>query len=803
LLLNLDKLLGSRNFPDAPAETTRRVTLRGKRDGEEAAVSAPPEWSDEAVKIVAEKYFAPGEDSVGQMVRRVTGAIREFAVASGRLTGPEANVLANDVEALVLSQAAAFNSPVWFNVGRRERPQSSACFILGLEDDMQSIAQVGVTEAMLYKQGSGSGVSYSPLRPAGAPLSGGGKASGPVSFMRGHDAMAGAVKSGGQARRAAKMAVLDLSHADAEEFIRCKWEAERRAHALVDAGFDPHFDHGGGAYDSVHFQNANHSLRVTDEQMSLALEVPDHRYVRLLRLAAEAAHFCGDPGLQFDGPIQREHVVPSSGRINASNPCSEFLFLDDSACNLASLNLMAFRGADGVFQHEAFARACQVMLVAMELLVDMSGYPTAEIAENSRRFRPLGLGYANLGGLLVSLGLAYDSDAGRSLAGAATALMSASAWYTSAQMAKEWGSFPGLEDGRNHEALGEHSLLLLSRAEKLRGPLSREAHEAAVAAHEGVLAYGARNAQTTLLAPTGTIAFMMDCETTGVEPPVRQAEKDFVGGGSAQVGTSGSKCERLGIERLGIADPSQRPDVFCTAIGEGALRPEAHVLMVASVQRFLDGGVSKTVNMPQSSTPEHVLAVFELAWRTGCKSIAVYRDGSKRSQPLNAGTRSVTVGDGRRRLPETRPGVNHKFVVGGVEGYLNVGLYPDTLSPGEMFIRLSKAGSTVSGWADAMSMMMSIALQRGAPLEELLDKLQGTTFEPNGVTQSSDEELRFASSVPDYVARWMRKRFLSDAPAAEPQPDGHVCGNCGSGNVVRSGTCLTCRSCGTSQGGCG
>jgi ribonucleoside-diphosphate reductase alpha chain len=810
VLIPLATLLESPNFSEAaapPVEVRRRVTARRGGAALDLDVAAPPSWSDRAVSVVASKYFAPGEASVGQMVDRVLDAVRDFAVGSNRLSGAEAGVLVRDARALVMDQALAFNSPVWFNVGRVEKPQASACFINKVDDSMESILDWIRTEGTLFKQGSGSGVSLSALRPAGAPLSGGGSASGPVSFARAADAVAGSVKSGGRTRRAAKMVVLDAWHPDALEFVRCKAEAEKRARALAAAGFSAHFDDPDGAYASVGFQNANHSLRVSDEFMARAVCLPDSDEGRLLRAAAEAAWECGDPGLQFDGQIQREHTCPGSGRIAASNPCSEFFFLDETACNLASLNLAKFIGPDGP-DYRALSVASQLALVVMELLVDMAGYPTERIARMSAAYRPLGLGYSNLGGYLVALGLPYGGGAGRAEAARVTALVTAAAWYTSAGMAQRWGVFPGALDIKYPEedvaALANHVRELADRT--LRLPQSDRWEDLVASnmatARDAVLERGARNAQVTVLAPAGTISLMMDCETTGVEPMFApRVEKSFVGGGTADVGTRGSPCELLGLRCLGASDPSERPDVFAYAAGPSPLPPEAHVLMVAAVQGFLSGGVSKTVNMPASATAEDVAAVFELAWREKCKAVAVYRDGSKGSQPLTvAGAAAGRTESQRARLPETRGAFVHKFSVGGTEGYLTVGLYDDG-SPGEVFLNLAKAGSTVSGFADCMAMMMSIALQRGAPLEELVDKLRGVTFAPYGVTGDSDPSRRLASSVPDYVARWLRAKFLEGA-AETGAADGRACGNCGSGDVVQSGSCWLCVTCGDTTG-CG
>ena len=851
---------------------TARITgEHGDTIFEQQDVEVPASWSQQALNVVARHYLrgAQGtperETSVRQLVHRVVGTIAAWGQeAHVFASSADAEAFEDELTALVLLQRFAFNSPVWFNVGIEPHPQCSACFINSVKDTLESILELTKTEGLLFKYGSGTGTNLSPLRSSREPLAGGGWASGPVSFMRGYDAFAGAIKSGGKTRRAAKMAILDVSHPDIVEFIECKAAEERKAHALASLGYDASF--GGEAYASVFFQNANHSVRVPDAFMEAALQggswttqavrderpIATHRAVDLLRRAAEAAWTCGDPGLQFDTTINAWHTCPTTARINASNPCSEYMFLDDSACNLGSLNLLAFADRpedDGgidrrSFDVDGFRHAIELAIVAQELLVDRAGYPTAAISENSRRFRPLGLGYANLGALLLSWGLPYDSDAGRAVAAAITALLGGTAYAASAHIAATLGPFDGFAENR------EPMLAVIERHRAAAAALPPcDLKDAAHAAWEGAVTlgrtHGYRNAQTTVLAPTGTIAFMMDCDTTGVEPELALVKyKRLAGGGLMRLVNRAvpSALARLGYSPSDVAAivahiessdtiegaPALKDEhlpVFDCAFrapgGARAIAPLGHLRMMAAVQPFLSGAISKTVNVPNDTTADAVMDLFIDAWRLGLKSIAVYRDGCKRAQPLSLPTatsaNTPAAHPPRRRLPAERESLTHKFDVAGYEGYITVGKYPDG-TPGEIFIVMAKQGSTVGGLMDSVATAVSLALQYGVPLEVLVKKFVNTRFEPSGFT--GNPEIPIARSLMDYIFRWMALRFLdpsqlpSDEPQAHPSPprpastsasmlasllDAPPCAHCGS-LMLPAGACYECANCGETSG---
>ncbi len=860
----------------------------GKTVFEQKDVEIPKEWSQRATNVVASKYFRgplvaetvvhheqgeiKREASVRQLIDRVVGAIRDWGCKDGYFTGEEeAQVFADELTHLILFQKAAFNSPVWFNVGVEEKPQCSACFILSVQDTMDSILDWCRTEGMIFKGGSGSGVNLSALRSSREALSTGGLASGPVSFMRGADAIAGSIKSGGKTRRAAKMVILNADHPDIIEFIECKSKEEHKAYALGDAGYDLSLD--GEAWTSIQFQNANNSVRATDQFMEAATEdrewtlraVTNGRTLEttrardILRRIAEAAWQCGDPGMQFDTVINSWHTCPNSGRINASNPCSEYMHVDDSACNLASLNLGKFLDENGQFDMESFRQAIAVVITAQEIIVSNAGYPTERIAENADRYRALGLGFANLGALLMSLGLPYDSDAGRAYAGAVTALMTGHAYATSALLAARMGPFAEYE--RNREAmLGviEMHRQAVDRIDEALVP--EELLNAARDAWEGALrlgkAHGYRNAQASVLAPTGTIAFMMDCDTTGIEPDIALVSyKRLVGGGMIKMvnRTVPLALHRLGYSREQVDEivayvdqegliegaPHLKEEhlaVFDCALmpgkGTRCIGPMGHIRMMGAVQPFISGAISKTVNLPNDVGVEEVMDAFTEAWRQGLKAIAVYRDGSKRAQPVSTdkGGKSPPAKPVRRRLPDTRQSITHKFFIEGHEGYITVGSYEDG-SPGEIFITMAKEGSTISGMMDAFATSISLTLQYGVPLTDLVNKFSHMRFEPAGRTQN--REIPVAQSVVDYVFRWLGSVFLSDDEKAElgilseevrtrlaagygqqgqfvieangkngghnGQEDAPVCMNCG-WIMTRSGTCYRCENCGSTSG---
>jgi ribonucleoside-diphosphate reductase alpha chain len=747
---------------------------KGETVFEQTDVEIPASWSQLATNVVVSKYFRghvgtpERERSVKQLIGRVVGRITDWGIEGGYFESPQdAQAFSDELTYLLVNQKVAFNSPVWFNLGVADTPQqASACFINSVSDTMESIMDLAKTEAMLFKGGSGAGTNISSIRSSREQLAGGGVASGPVSFMRGFDAFAGVIKSGGKTRRAAKMVILDAGHPDVKEFIHCKADEEKKAWSLIDAGYDGGFNVPGGAYDSIFFQNANHSVRVTDSFMRSAEangswdtkavtsgEVVDTYKARdLLNEMAEAAHICGDPGIQYDSTINRWNPVKASGRINSSNPCSEYMFLDDTACNLASLNLMTFVDGEGEFQVDDFRRATAITILAQEIIVDPASYPTKAIERNSHLFRPLGLGYANLGALLMAEGKPYDSDEGRNLSAAITSLMCGEAYLTSAKIAEAMGPFARYRMNRKPflEVIGMHrDAAKAIPVEGVHEDIWAASSQAWDAALEEGKKHGYKNAQVTVLAPTGTIAFMMDCDTTGVEPDIALVKyKKLVGGGFLKIvnNTVPMALARLGYSQeemdaiLAYVDEHETIEgapglaeehlpVFDCAFraqnGERSIHWMGHVRMMGAVQPFLSGAISKTVNLPADATVENVMEAYTEGWKLGLKALAVYRDGSKRTQPLNSGKDAegnVTNLDEfrprRRKLEDERQATTHKFSIAGHEGYLTVGLYHDGV-PGEIFLKMAKEGSTISGLMDTIATMTSIALQYGVPLKAL------------------------------------------------------------------------------------
>src|SRR5438105_3209065 len=863
---------------------------------EQKDVEVPRSWSQLAINVVAQKYFrgSPGsperETSVRQIIDRVVDTIASWGREGGYFaTEEDAQNWAEELRFLLVTQQASFNSPVWFNIGIPGRSQqASACFINSVRDSMESILDLAKTEGMLFKFGSGTGTNLSVLRSSKEQLSGGGTASGPVSFMRGYDSFAGSIKSGGTTRRAAKMVILNGDHPDVLDFIRCKAEEEKKAWALIEAGYNVGFNVPGGAYDSVQFQNANHSVRLTDAFMSAVAEDKDwetHAIVggrtidtykarTLWREIAAAAWICGDPGLQFDTTIQDWNVVPSTGRINATNPCSEFVFLDDTACNLLSLNLMKFQTEAGTFDVERFRRAVDVCFTGQEILVSNASYPTPAIGKNSEALRPLGLGYANLGALLMSMGLAYDSDEGRRFAGAITSIMTGRAFAQSARMAQVKGPFS--EYAKNREPMLRVMEKHRAAAYQLTSsPESAEVVTAAQKTWDDAVAlgrtHGYRNAQATVLAPTGTIGLMMDCDTTGIEPDLALVKyKKLVGGGLLKIvnNTVPAALRKLGYDSGEVKEIVEFMDdndtiegaphladehlkVFDCAFkpvkGSRSIAPMGHVRMMAAVQPFISGSMSKTVNLPTEATVEEIEQTYMESWKLGLKCIAIYRDGCKRSQPLSTSLEKkkeeATEAEFRavrRKLPDERRPITHKFDVACEDGYLTVGLYEDG-QPGELFVTMAKEGSTISGLMDAFATQPSYALQFGVPLKFMVDKFTHMRFEPSGFTKN--KEIPIAKSIVDYIFRWMASHFLpaedaeeagvirrevtveaapaGPAPAPSPAPaelkviaakpangvqkiafintDAPACPDCGA-ITVRSGSCYKCLNCGATTG---
>jgi ribonucleoside-diphosphate reductase alpha chain len=967
------------------ADDTGRAVFR------QEGIEVPAAWSELATKIAVSKYFygdihrgtdprtGGRETSVRQLVGRVVRTITAWGERDGYFADAEsARAFHDDLTWLCVNQHGAFNSPVWFNVGlwpeygtgegrgqglwawdeasgsakraatQYERPQASACFIQSVDDTMEDIMRLAGSEALLFKYGSGTGSDLSTLRSTREKLSGGGRPSGPLSFLRVYDQVANVVKSGGKTRRAAKMNTLKDWHPDIEEFIEAKTKEERKAWALIEQGYDGSFN--GEAYASVMYQNENLSVRASDEFMRAA-EAGSEWWTRrvtdgqpcerkearaLLRKIAEGTWTCGDPGMQFDSTIHAWHTCKASGRQNSTNPCSEYLFLDNTACNLASLNLLKFVGADGRFDVARFQAAVRVFITAQDILVDNASYPVKEIAENSHMFRTLGLGYANLGGLLMSEGIAYDSERGRAVAGAITALMTGQAYEQSARMAGVLGAFEGYHNARAGvlrdpqgesnaesmlEVIGRHRAALDAVGDAGSfAPVLAAARESWTRAQELGARQGFRNAQVTVLAPTGTIGFLMDCDTTGIEPDIALVKyKTLAGGGHLKIvnrmvqpalerlGYAPAEVERvlahieryetvedvevdgvtvssgLRAEHLAVFDCAFRP-----RLGRRSLSYHAHLRMMAAAQPFLSGAISKTVNLPNEATVEEIMSTYLEAWRLGLKAVAIYRDGSKRSAPLSTsreagGTRAIrdieallndrremeeriagleselvklreTAGKPvRRRMPDTRVAINHKFEIAGHKGYLTVGIF-DNEQPGEIFIQMSKEGSTIGGLMDTVATLTSLALQYGVPLESLVKKFAYQHFEPSGFTSNPD--IRNARSITDYVFRWLGCQFIpgykeatspnhhqSDLPIAEleemdrravnrpveelrrdadaavmPSLNGAAthadrvkeaignmfmdtpCSNCGSSKVIRAGACGVCTDCGTSQG---
>ncbi|MHB8512940.1 MAG: vitamin B12-dependent ribonucleotide reductase [Actinomycetota bacterium] len=881
----------------------RDALIPNYKDGgyafEQRDVEFPMTWSGNATNIVAQKYFRgpmgspQREHSVKQLIDRVAETITGWGWKDGYFaTEADRDTFVLELKHLLVHQKVSFNSPVWFNVGNETHPQCSACFILAVEDTMSSILNWYVEEGTIFKGGSGSGINLSTIRSSKERLSAGGEASGPVSFMRGADASAGTIKSGGKTRRAAKMVVLNIDHPDVEDFIWCKAQEEKKARALADAGFD--MDLNGRDSHSIQYQNANNSVRVTDEFMQTYLNdgtwqlraVQDGQPVdeiearALMRSIAKAAWECADPGMQYDTIINDWHTCPASGRINASNPCSEYMHLDNSACNLASLNLMKFVDDDLNFDIQAFRHAIDIVFLAQEIIVGNSSYPTERIGRNANDYRELGLGYANLGALLMSRGLAYDSDAGRAWAASITALMTGWAYRVSAQVAERMGPYAGYTPNRDAHlrVIRKHRAAVDDIDPELvpEGLLqaAKGAWDDAVGLGEK---HGFRNSQATVIAPTGTIGLMMDCDTTGIEPDLALVKnKKLVGGGTMRIvnQTVPRALARLGHTPQEVDEitafihenntvegaPYLRAEhysVFDCAMGDRAIHYMGHVNMMAAVQPFISGAISKTVNMPESATVDEVENLFVEGWRLGLKALAIYRDNCKVAQPLSADKKTTepvaTAGPEskpeRKRLPKSRPSRTISFRVGDAEGYMTAGLYPDD-GIGELFLKVSKQGSTLSGVMDSLAIAISIGLQYGVPLEAYVRKFMNMRFEPSGMTD--DSEIRFANSIVDYIFRKLAMEFLDDEvrgdlgirsiqerteevraklaisePSIEPQAapveipleqkdlpaddsesknrhavryaDAPYCYNCG--NKMRpSGSCFVCESCGSTSG---
>ena len=890
---------GSDPFDEIEWES--RVALIGNEQGkvvfEQRDVEIPSFWSQQATNIVVSKYFRgqmgspTRERSVKQLIGRVVDTLTTWARTQRYFASEDdLQAFSDDLKHLLVFQKAAFNSPVWFNCGFEEAPQCSACFINSVEDTMDSILTLARTEGMLFKFGSGTGTNLSSIRSSRELLAGGGTASGPVSFMKGYDAFAGVIKSGGKTRRAAKMVVLNVDHPDILDFITCKVDEERKAWALIDAGYDGSFT--GTAYSSVFFQNSNNSVRVSDDFMRAVLDdgewqtraVTDDRVMDtlkardLMRQIAEGTRVCGDPGMQFDTTINDWHTCPNTDRIRASNPCSEYMFLDDSACNLSSLNLMKFLNDNegGGFDAAAFAACVRTMITAQEIMVDNASYPTEAIERNSHAYRPLGLGYANLGALLMSLGIPYDSDEGRDWAGALTALMTGEAYAQSARIARDHGG-PFAGHAANREpflrVIGKHRAALQGiNTDHVPETLFAAASQSWDEAVELGEAFGYRNAQATVLAPTGTIGFMMDCDTTGVEPDIALVKyKKLVGGGLMKLvnNTVPMALRHLGYEEAQVdaivvyidehetiegaphLDPKHLAVFDCAfkpARGSRSIHYMGHIKMIGATQPFISGAISKTINVPTDAQVEDIEQAYIDAWRLGTKAVSIYRDGSKRTQPLNTSRTSHTTTTQtpatpqpvRHRLPDEREAITHKFDIAGHEGYITVGLY-ETGAPGEIFLVMAKEGSTISGFADAFAQAVSYALQYGVPLQVLVDKFSHVRFEPAGITKNPN--VRVAKSIVDYIFRWMATKFLSpeaqyhagvnvraDAQPAEEQleldslgaetdgstegkstgdrgapfpiqndQDAPPCSTCGA-IMIRNGSCYKCVNCGATSG---
>jgi len=899
---------------------TRNATIgndKGSVIFEQRDIEVPADWSQTATNIVASKYFhgkmgsPERERSVAELVHRVVDTIANWGIHDGYFASPEhGENFRDELAHLMLNQKAAFNSPVWFNVGVKEsrgygwfydpapadkatpgikkltneaRPQCSACFIVSVKDSLESILDLAKTEGMLFKWGSGTGSNLSALREEDAILSGGGRASGPLSFMKGFDAFAGVIKSGGKTRRAAKMVILNVEHPDVERFIWCKAKEEKKAHTLIEAGYDSSLD--GDAYSSIFFQNANNSVRATDDFMQAVVEDRDwwtksvhnaapikrYRARDLMKQIAEATWQCGDPGMQFDTTINKWHPCPNTSRINASNPCSEYMFLDDSACNLSSLNLMKFVGPGGQFDVPAFRHAVDTLIVAQEILVDNAAYPTEKIARNSHDYRPLGLGFANLGALLMSMGVPYDSDRGRDFAGAISGIMCGQAYLTSARIAASTGPFPGF--WKNAEpflqviAMHRDSVNLINHR-NVPGEMFQSAKKCWEEAYNLGRQTGFRNGQMTVIAPTGTIGFMMDCDTTGIEPDLALVKyKKLVGGGVIKIvnNTVPQALIKLGYSPEQVETIVSHIDSTGTIEGAPALKPEhlavfdcsfrpangsrsihymGHLKMMGAVQPFVSGAISKTINMPEECSVEDIMEAYIESWRLGLKAVAIYRDNSKKVQPMSSGqgsktekknaaaanavavlkeavTEKVVFRPVRRKLPDERQSITHKFSIGGHEGYITVGMFEDG-TPGEIFVSMAKEGSTISGLMDSFATSVSYCLQYGVPLKFLVDKFGHVRFEPSGWT--GNPAIPYAKSIPDYIFRWLGSKFLGAEYAlanneagttqalrpTEQNPqeklpfpaavaDSPLCAECG-GFMTRNGSCYKCENCGGTSG---
>jgi ribonucleoside-diphosphate reductase alpha chain len=857
----------------------------------QSEVEVPKIWSQLATNVVVSKYFhgqlgtVERETSVKQLVHRVSRTITNWGIKDNYFVGKKnAEIFYKELTSLLVNQYASFNSPVWFNVGIEEKPQCSACFINSVDDRMESILDLAKIEGMLFKFGSGTGTNLSTLRSSKESIAGGGVASGPVSFMKGFDAFAGVIKSGGKTRRAAKMVILNVDHPDIMDFINSKAEEERKAWALIDAGYNGSIN--GVAYSSVFFQNANHSVRVTDEFMKavennsdwttseVTTKKPVGTYSArgLLQKIAEGTHICGDPGMQFDTTINDWHTCPNSDRINASNPCSEYMFIDNTACNLASLNLMKFLDENDEFDVDSFRKAVQVMITAMEIIVDNASYPREEIGHNSHLYRTLGLGYANLGALIMSRGLPYDSNEGRSYAAAITSLMTGQAYLTSSELAEAIGPFEEYHKNREPmlRVIQKHRSAAYNLTES-EIPLSllQPAKQVWDEAYQRGKIHGYRNAQVSVIAPTGTIAFMMDCDTTGIEPDLALVKyKKLVGGGVLKIinQTVEKALIKLNYNEKDvkeILDYIQKNDTIenspnlveehlpvfdcaCRPInGTRSIHHMGHIKMLGATQPFISGAISKTVNVPENITVNEITDAYIEAWKDGIKAISIYRDNSKRTQPLSTTISNVIKERGkpyRRRLPDERKAITHKFSIGGHEGYITAGMYEDG-SPGEIFIVMAKEGSAVSGLMDAFATAISMALQYGVPLKVLCNKFTHSRFEPSGFT--NNPRIPFAKSIMDYIFRWLALKFLpkeeqlrymseefivdsedslqntpetitenasTSATSSQPirfekaekvvfqtQVDAPTCPECGS-IMVRNGNCYKCIECGTTSG---
>ena len=897
----------------------RDARINNWKDGtiafEQLGVEFPVTWSLNATNIVAQKYFrgTPGtperEQSLRQVIDRVADTIANWGIEGGYFAdADEAEAFRDELKFILVTQRAAFNSPVWFNIGVKGVPQqASACFILATDDTMDGILNWYREEGIIFKGGSGAGINLSNIRSSAEHLKGGGTASGPVSFMRGADASAGTIKSGGKTRRAAKMVILNIEHPDVEEFIWCKTREEQKARALRDAGFDMDLD-GKDSF-SVQYQNANNSVRVTDEFMHAVKEdrdwtlraVKDGSPVRtvrardLWRQIATASWECADPGLQFDTTINKWHTAHAAGRINGSNPCSEYMHIDNSACNLASINLLKFLSEDDVFDVDAYRHTIEVMFTAQEILVGNADYPTEKIGENSRLFRQLGLGYANIGALLMALGMPYDSPGGRAWAAALTSMMTGHAYATSARIASRMGPFAGFAANERYmlNVLRMHreANAIIENIDVVQGDLVAAATHAWEHAVVDGEEYGVRNSQATVLAPTGTIGLMMDCDTTGIEPDLGLVKfKKLVGGGNMSIvnqtvpralgrlGYTAEQVDRIvayiDTNKSIVGSPdlkSEHLPVFACSMGDNTIHYEGHVRMMGAAQPFLSGAISKTVNMPEEATIDEIEKLHMLAWELGIKAVAIYRDNCKVGQPLSTAKKDgeqstdavaaaveqvverIVHKPIRQKLPRSRRGRTFEFRVSDTKGFATIGEYEDG-RPGEIFLTVSKQGSTLAGIMDAFAKSISYGLQYGVPLRAFVEAFINTRFEPAGMTDDSD--IRMASSIVDYLFRRLAVEYLSADERAElgiytreermqptlpgveesvvetnqgvdvmsdpktipsvddlvaqmavdahvaskPAGTGAICSSCGSANMQRAGACYVCGDCGSSSG---